>query len=155
MRTIIFLIISSFLLAQPISDSAVKENIDEIPANVKPTIEKIVINSEEAKKASSELDKELKKQISLVKEIKTKIRQLKNTPKAKILISKDENKKIDTVTNTKAVKPNDIYIEVDGQIVQWESKERTTFGKLIHTGNFVYYPYIVDKNGNKIYLNIK
>lgn len=152
LRIMVFLILSSFVLGQPVPDSIkTVSNEVPVPVEVKPVVNEIVINIEESKRASFQINNEMKKQLELVKEIKQKITQFKKHPKSvKVTIPKDVTKK-DTLPNS-AVKPSSILIEVDGQIVQWETKNRTWVGRLLHKNDFIYYPFILDKDGNKIYL---
>lgn len=146
MRTLIFLLLSCFLFSQP------NDSID-IPSEVRPNVEKIINNAEETKKASEQLNKEINKQLGLMKEIKAKIYQLKSTSKGVVITPKDIKK--DTFKLNEGIKNNEIFIEINGQIVQWEPKERTSVGKLLHAGDFIYYPFIVDSNGNKLYIKLK
>lgn len=152
MRTLIFLLLSCFLFSQP-NATPNTDSID-IPSEVKPNVEKIINNAEEVKKASEQLNKEINKQLGLMKEIKAKIYQLKSNPKGTIIVAKKNIKK-DTFKLNEGIKNNEIFLEVDGQIVQWEVKERTSIGKLLHAGDYLYYPFIVDSNGNKLYIKLK
>lgn len=148
MRTLILLLLSCFLFSQPNNDSI------DIPSEVKPNVEKIINDAEGAKKASEQLNREINKQMGLMKEIKAKIYQLKSNPNGKAVIAQKEIKK-DTFKLNEGIKNNELFIEVNGQIVQWEPKERTSIGKLLHVGDFIYYPFIVDTNGNKLYIKLK
>ena len=150
MRIIVFLILSTFLLAasQPVNDSS--KTVSEVPSEVKPVVNEIVVNLEESKKISTEIDKEMKRQLELMQEIKNKIAQLKKNSKA-VKVVKREVIKLDT-TLINGLKPVEPIIEVDGQLVQWETKNRTWVGRILYKNDFIYYPFIVDKNGNKVYL---
>lgn len=154
MRIIVFLILSSFLIAQPIpvdsSKTVSKEAPTDVPPEVKPAVIDIVVNIEENNKVSTQINKEMKKQLELMQEIKSTIAQLNRHPKG-VKITAKEVMPIDTVIS-KGLKPNELLIEVDGQMVQWETKNRTWVGRLLHKNDFIYYPFIVDKNGHKVYL---
>lgn len=149
MRILFFLIISSFLLSQPtIKDTTeTKESPSEIPVEVKPAVKEIVNNSEEVKKAYTELNKEMKKQLDLMKQIKFKVSQLKKKSFSKKIDTKNTN--ITDSVDFLAIKPNDIKIQVNGKVVKYEVRKTTLFGKVIHTA---YYPYIQDEKGRRIYL---
>lgn len=144
MRLLFFLILSCFVFSQTPTDSI------EIPTAVKADVEKIISNTNENKVASEELKREITKQIKLMKEIRARISKLDSAPKAKKITSNEikENPIIKDI----GIKPSSIYLEVDGQIVQWDPINRSWFGRILHENNVVYYPFIVDKNGNKIYL---
>lgn len=152
MRILFFLILSSFLLSQSAKDTTdIKEVPSTIPVEVKPAVKEIVTNSEEARKAASELDKEMKKQLDLMKQIKSKISQIKkqSSPKKKIeKVTPIPSYKGDSITPL-GIKPNDIQIQVNGQLIKYEPRKTTIFGKVIHTA---YYPYIQDEKGRRIYL---
>ena len=92
----------------------------------------------------------MQKQLDLIKEIKLKIIQLKKSKKVKQNPETNIVKK-DIISN-EAIKEPEVKIEVDGQIVQWETRERTWLGKFLNGKDILYYPYVVDKDGNKIYL---
>jgi len=148
MRVLIFLALSGILLAQP----TLKQDTvtTDIPDTVKPTVEKIVENSKQAKQAETELTKEMLKQIDLMKEIKLKVLELKKITKTKIK-PVHKNTKFDTV-ELQAIKQDSVSIEVGGQIVQWETRKRTWLGRLLHAEDILYYPFIIDESGNKMYL---
>lgn len=152
MRILFFLILSSFLLSQPtvVDTTEVKDAPSAIPVEVKPAVQEIVNNSEEAKKASLELNKEMKKQLDLMKQIKSKITELKrqSSPKRIEKVSVKHASVADTLIPI-AIKPNDMQIQVNGQLVKYETRKTTLFGKVIHTA---YYPYIQGEKGRKIYL---
>ena len=151
MRILFFLILSSFLLSQPVSDTTeIKEVPSAVPVEVKPAVQEIVNNSEEAKKASSELNKEMKKQLDLMKQIKFKISQIKkqSSPKRIEKVTPMRSHTGDTIAPL-GIKPNDMQIQVNGQLIKYEPRKTTIFGKVIHTA---YYPYIQDEKGRRIYL---
>lgn len=151
MRVLIFLALSGILLAQPTSkQDSIPAKTEQIPETVKPTVEKIVENSKQAKKAETELTKEMLKQIDLMKQIKLKILELKKAAKTKAKpFQKDTPKDIN---QSVAIKQDSVSIEVAGQIVQWETRKRTWLGRLLHAEDILYYPFIIDKDGNKMYL---
>ena len=144
MRLLFFLILSCFTFSQTPTDSI------EIPTAVKADVEKIISNTNENKVASEELKREINKQIKLMKEIRARISKLEAAPKAKKITSNEM--KNSPLLKDEGIKPSSIYLEVDGQIVQWDPINRSWFGRLLHKDDVVYYPFIVDKDGNKIYL---
>lgn len=152
-KILCLLIVSTLILAQPVTtvDSSKAVNM-EIPSTVKPVVEEIVSNSKESQEASAEISKEMKKQIALLKQIKLKINEIKKSSSGKKIdkITLDKNKKLPV--DTTGLKSKDVIIEVDGQVVQWETKDRSWFGRLFHSTDVLFYPYILDKEGNKIYL---
>lgn len=153
-KILCLLIISSLILAQPNTtvDSSKIDNPMEIPPTVKPVVEEIVSNSKESQAASLQINKEMNKQITLMKQIKMRINEIKKY---------SSNRKVDKITlvsnkkppiDTSGVKNKDVILEVEGQAVQWETKDRSWFGRLFHSTDVLFYPYILDKDGNKIYL---
>lgn len=151
MRIIMFLMLSGFLLSQPVKkDTVVEEPIEEIPAVVKPTVEEIVINSEEARKASSELNKEMKKQLDIIRDIKKGTTLIKKPiGKVKKVELRSQPRQEKEMTIASAIKPDTVNLKVNGQLVKYEYKEKTVFGLVFFSG---YYPYILDQNKKKIYL---
>ena len=151
MRVILMLFISGLLLSQPNTknDSTVSSKVD-MSEEIKPTVESIVANSQEIKKLEDATNRELQKQLDLMKEIKLKVVQLKKSTKIKQKPIKN-NVIEDTVKKT-GIKEQQLQIEVEGQVVQWETIERTWLGKFLNGKDILYYPYVVDKDGNKIYL---
>lgn len=152
MRTVLILFMSGFLLSQSntkTDDSITSTKID-MPEEIKPTVENIVANSQEIKKLEDATNKELQKQLDLMKEIKRKIVQLKKSTKVKQKPVKN-NSIEDTIKKT-GIKEQELQIEVEGQVVQWETRERTWLGRFLNGKDILYYPYVVDKEGNKIYL---
>lgn len=153
MRIIIaFVMLSGFLLSQPITKDTTdkKSPIEEkIPAVVKPTVDEIVINSEEARKASSDLTKEMKKQLEIIREIRKKAEMLKSTTEGKKILVKAKKQDEKNSIHMNAIKPDTVRIQFNGQPVKYEYREKTVFGIVFYSG---YYPYIVGKNNEKIYL---
>lgn len=151
MRVILMLFISGLSLSQPNTknDSTVSSKVD-MPEEIKPTVESIVANSQEIKKLEDATNREVQKQLDLIKEIKLKVVQLKKSTKAKQKPIKNDVIE-DTVKKT-GIKEQQLQIEVEGQVVQWETRERTWLGKFLNGKDILYYPYVVDKDGNKIYL---
>lgn len=151
MKVILMLFISGLLLSQPNTknDSTVSSKVD-MPEEIKPTVESIVANSQEIKKLEDATNRELQKQLDLMKEIKLKVVQLKKSTKVKQKPIKNDVIE-DTVKKT-GIKEQQLQIEVEGQVVQWETIERTWLGKFLNGKDILYYPYVVDKDGNKIYL---
>jgi type II secretory ATPase GspE/PulE/Tfp pilus assembly ATPase PilB-like protein len=151
MRIIMFLILSSFLLSQPTNDSLEipVTTTSEIPEEVKPVVEEIVSNSEQVRIATSEINKEMKKQLDLMKEIKLKLQKSPKKVQEIIKASKPVIERKDSVQSS-AIKPDSTDIYIDGQLVKWEFKQKTVFGIVFHSG---YYPYIMDKNTKRrVYL---
>lgn len=151
MRIIIaFIMLSGFLLSQPINDTVSKnEAVEEIPAVVKPTVDEIVINSEEARKASSDLTKEMKKQLEIVREIRKGTAKIKRTDEIKRVLVKQAQQEKVNVVYVSAIKPDTVNIQYNGQLIKYEYREKTLFGIVFFSG---YYPYIIGKNNQKIYL---
>lgn len=152
MRIIItFLMLSGFLLSQPINkDTADKKSpLEEIPAVVKPTVEEIVTNSEEAKKASFDLTKEMKKQLEIIRQIKKQAQILKNTTEGQKVLVSAKNQEEKKIVYMNAIKPDTVRIQYNGQPIKYEYREKTMFGIVFFSG---YYPYIVGKNNEKIYI---
>lgn len=152
MRIIIaFLMLSGFLLSQPLTKDTIDNTTkisEEIPAVVKPSVEEIVTNSEEAKKASSDLAKEMKKQIEIIRQIKKKATALKNTTEVKKVLLKPagDDKK---VVYLNAIKPDTVKVQFKGQPIKYEYREKTLFGIVFFSG---YYPYIIGENNKKVYI---
>lgn len=147
MRVLIFLILSSFLIAQP-----KKPDTTNMPTEVKEAAQQIVVNNQEAEKATKEITKEMEKQLELMKQIKLKIAKLKKAPKAPIVEKIKPSIEIKSNIIQNATKVDEVYIEVDGQIVQWETRPRSWVGRLFYSNDMLYYPFIVDHEGNKIYI---
>ena len=150
MRKVLILFVSCLLLSQPKTEDSINSSTKDLPDDIKPTIEKIVENSKEIRKIEDATSLEMQKQLDLIKEIKLKIIQLKKSKKVKQNPETNIVKK-DIISN-EAIKEPEVKIEVEGQIVQWETRERTWLGKFLNGKNILYYPYVVDKDGNKIYL---
>ena len=150
MRKVLILFVSGLLLSQPKTEDSINSSTKDLPDDIKPTIEKIVENSKEIRKIEDATSLEMQKQLDLIKEIKLKIIQLKKSKKVKQNPETNIVKK-DIISN-EAIKEPEVKIEVEGQIVQWETRERTWLGKFLNGKNILYYPYVVDKDGNKIYL---
>ena len=150
MRKVLILFVSGLLLSQPKTEDSINSSTKNLPEDIKPTIEKIVENSKEIRKIEDATSLEMQKQLDLIKEIKLKIIQLKKSTKVKQEPITNTAKK-DIISN-EAVKEPEFKIEVEGQIVQWETRERTWLGKFLNGKDILYYPYVVDKDGNKIYL---
>lgn len=150
MKKVLTLFLSGLLLSQPNTEDSINSSTKNLPEDIKPTIEKIVENSKEIKKIDDATSLEMQKQLNLIKEIKLKIIQLKKSTKVKQKPETNIVKK-DIISN-EAVKEPDVKIEVEGQIVQWETRERTWLGKFLNGKDILYYPYVIDKDGNKIYL---
>ena len=150
MRKVLILFVSCLLLSQPKTEDSINSSTKDLPDDIKPTIEKIVENSKEIRKIEDATSLEMQKQLDLIKEIKLKIIQLKKSKKVKQNPETNIVKK-DIISN-EAIKEHEFKIEVEGQIVQWETRERTWLGKFLNGKNILYYPYVVDKDGNKIYL---
>ena len=150
MRKVLILFVSCLLLSQPKTEDSINSSTKDLPDDIKPTIEKIVENSKEIRKIEDATSLEMQKQLDLIKEIKLKIIQLKKSKKVKQNPETNIVKK-DIISN-EAIKEHEVKIEVEGQIVQWETRERTWLGKFLNGKNILYYPYVVDKDGNKIYL---
>ena len=115
MRIIMFLILSGFLLSQPINNDTIgQEVVEEIPAVVKPTVEKIVTNSEEAKKASSDLNKEITKQLDIIRQMQ-KEASLIRKPTGKIQqVNIKSQPREDKITIVSAIKPDTVSLKVNG-----------------------------------------
>ena len=150
MRKVLILFVSGLLLSQLKTEDSINSSTKDLPDDIKPTIEKIVENSKEIRKIEDTTSLEMQKQLDLIKEIKLKIIQLKKSKKVKQNPETNIVKK-DIISN-EAIKEPEIKIEVEGQIVQWETRERTWLGKFLNGKDILYYPYVVDKDGNKIYL---
>ena len=150
MRKVLILFVSGLLLSQPKTEDSINSSTKDLPDDIKPTIEKIVENSKEIRKIEDATSLEMQKQLDLIKEIKLKIIQLKKSKKVKQNPETNIVKK-DIISN-EAIKESEVKIEVEGQIVQWETRERTWLGKFLNGKDILYYPYVVDKDGNKIYL---
>lgn len=151
MRVLLFLVMSGVLLSQPTSkQDTVPASAEQIPVDIKPTVDKIVENSMQTKKAETAINQEMIKQLDLMKEIKLKVLELKKTTKTKAKPVK-EISKLDPI-ELKAIKEEPVAIEVEGQVVHWETRKRTWLGRLLNAKDILYYPYIIDKDGNKIYL---
>ena len=150
MRKVLILFVSGLLLSQPKTEDSINSSTKDLPDDIKPTIEKIVENSKEIRKIEDATSLEMQKQLDLIKEIKLKIIQLKKSKKVKQNPETNIVKK-DIISN-EAIKEPEVKIEVEGQIVQWETRERTWLGKFLNGKDILYYPYVVDKDGNKIYL---
>lgn len=150
MRKVLILFVSGLLLSQPKTEDSINSSTKDLPDDIKPTIEKIVENSKEIRKIEDATSLEMQKQLDLIKEIKLKIIQLKKSKKVKQNPETNIVKK-DIISN-EAIKEHEVKIEVEGQIVQWETIERTWLGKFLNGKDILYYPYVVDKDGNKIYL---
>ena len=150
MRKVLILFVSCLLLSQPKTEDSINSSTKDLPDDIKPTIEKIVENSKEIRKIEDATSLEMQKQLDLIKEIKLKIIQLKKSKKVKQNPETNIVKK-DIISN-EAIKEPEVKIEVEGQIVQWETIERTWLGKFLNGKDILYYPYVVDKDGNKIYL---
>lgn len=150
MRKVLILFVSGLLLSQPKTEDSINSSTKDLPDDIKPTIEKIVENSKEIRKIEDATSLEMQKQLDLIKEIKLKIIQLKKSKKVKQNPETNIVKK-DIISN-EAIKEHEVKIEVEGQIVQWETRERTWLGKFLNGKDILYYPYVVDKDGNKIYL---
>ena len=150
MRKVLILFVSGLLLSQPKTEDSINSSTKDLPDDIKPTIEKIVENSKEIRKIEDATSLEMQKQLDLIKEIKLKIIQLKKSKKVKQNPETNIVKK-DIISN-EAIKEPEVKIEVEGQIVQWETIERTWLGKFLNGKDILYYPYVVDKDGNKIYL---
>ena len=150
MKKVLILFISGLLLSQPKTEDSINSSTKNLPEDIKPTVEKIVENSKEIKKIEDATSREIQKQLDLIREIKLRIIQLKKSTKFKQEPVNNTAKK-DTISN-EAVKEPEFKIEVEGQIVQWETRERTWLGKFLNGKDILYYPYVVDKDGNKIYL---
>ena len=144
MRILIFLMISCFLYSQP-----KKPDTTGMPPQVKEATVQIVANNEQVEKASGELNKEMQKQLELMKQIKLKISKLKSAPKANRVTREIPIKQ---EVPKDALKVDEFFIEVDGQVVQWEPRPRSWVGRLFYNSDMLYYPFIVDQFGNKIYL---
>lgn len=153
MRVLLFLAISGLLLSQPqstVKTDSVSPTKVEVPEAVKPTVEKIVEEAKQTKKLEEATSKEMQKQLDLMKEIKIEILKLKKSAKVKKAPS---NKVSDTSTvENKATKEEEVLMEVEGQIVQWETRKRTWLGRILNAKDILYYPYIIDKDGKKVYL---
>jgi hypothetical protein len=155
-KIVCLLIVSSLILAQPTptpTDSS-KAVSTEIPPTVKPVVEEIVINSKESQEATEQISKEMKKQISLMKQIKTKINELKKSSPDKKASKVPVNIEKVVPSDTFGLKAKDTIIQVQGQIIQFEPKNRSWVGRLLHKSDIIYYPFIYDLDGNKIYLKI-
>lgn len=150
MRKVLILFVSCLLLSQPKTEDSINSSTKDLPDDIKPTIEKIVENSKEIRKIEDATSLEMQKQLDLIKEIKLKIIQLKKSKKVKQNPETNIVKK-DIISN-EAIKETEVKIEVEGQIVQWETRERTWLGKFLNGKDILYYSYVVDKDGNKIYL---
>ena len=150
MRIIIaFIMLSGFLLSQPLNDTVNKPPVEEIPAVVKPTVEEIVINSEEARKASSDLTKEMKKQLEIIREIRKNTAKIKKTDEIKKILAKATKEEQTNIVYVSAIKPDTVNIQYNGQLIKYEYREKTLFGVVFFSG---YYPYILGKHNQKIYL---
>ena len=150
MRKVLILFVSGLLLSQPKTEDSINSSTKDLPDDIKPTIEKIVENSKEIRKIEDATSLEMQKQLDLIKEIKLKIIQLKKSKKVKQNPETNIVKK-DIISN-EAIKESEVKIEVEGQIVQWETRERTWLGKFLNGKDILYYPYILDQDGNKVYL---
>lgn len=151
MRVLIFLAISGVLLAQPTTkQDTIPTKTEQIPIDIQPTVDKIVDNSIQSRKGEMAINKEMIKQLDLMKDIKLKILELKKTTKTKIKPVKDKHKT--EIIEPTAIKEKPISIEIEGQVIQWETRKRTWLGRLLNAKDILYYPYIIDENGNKVYL---
>ena len=150
MRKVLILFVSGLLLSQPKTEDSINSSTKDLPDDIKPTIEKIVENSKEIRKIEDATSLEIQKQLDLIKEIKLKIIQLKKSKKVKQNPETNIVKK-DIISN-EAIKEHEVKIEVEGQIVQWETRERTWLGKFLNGKDILYYPYVLDQDGNKVYL---
>ena len=147
MKVLIFLMLSSFLLAQP-----QKMDTVNMPSQIKEATQQIVVNNLEAEKATKQLNQEMEKQLELMKQIKLKIAKLKKAPKAPKIEKIKPPTEINPYITTNATKVEELFIEIDGQIVQWEPIPRGWIGRLLYSNDIIYYPFIVDQFGNKIYI---
>jgi len=151
-KILCLLVVSSFILAQPSTIDTTKIENTEIPLSIKPVVEDIVTNSNEVKSTSVQISKEMNKQIAIIKQIKMKLGKMKKASVVNNVHSVSIKNTDKIITDTVGLKAKDIPIEVEGQVIQWETKDRTWVGKLLHKNNFIYYPFIIDKSGNKVYL---
>lgn len=150
MKVILFLAISSLFLSQPNTKTdSVSEIKIEIPEAVKPTVEKIEEEVKETKKLEEATTKEMLKQLELIREIKMKVLELKKEVKFKQKASKTQ---INTTIDNKATKEEEVLIEVEGQIVHWETRKKSWLGRMFSGEDILHYKYIIDKEGNKVYL---
>ena len=145
MKTLIFLIFPCIMFSQ------IKE-LDTVGINdkAKVAVEEIVKNTVQEKNASVQVNEEIQKQIVLMKQIKQKVSEIRRSPKAVKINNVVEIEK--QFTNIQGIKSKDFIIELDGQLIQWEQRPRKWTGRLFSKNNILLYPFIVDKEGNKIYL---
>ena len=143
MKNLILLLSSCLMCSQTLDTTG-------IATPAKAAVEKIVKDKKQTEKASMAINSELQKQIELMQQIKIMIAQLKNAPKAEK--SKDPEELIKSLSGIEGLKPADFVIEIEGQLVQWEQKPRRWFGRLFSRSDLLFYPFIVDNNGNKIYI---
>jgi hypothetical protein len=142
------------ILAQPTSTDSTKVVNTDIPPTVKPVVEQIVTDSKETEKGTLQITQEMKKQISLMKQIKSRVNELKKSSSNKKVFKVDTTKDKNIISDKTALKSKDTIIQVKGQIIQFEPKNRTWVGRLLHKSDSIYYPFIYDEEGNKIYLKI-
>lgn len=145
MKTLIFLIFPCIMFSQ------IKE-LDTVGINnkAKVAVEEIVKNTVQEKNASVQVNEEIQKQIVLMKQIKKRVSEIKHSSKAVKINNVEEVKK--QFTNIQGIKDKDFIIELDGQLIQWEQRPKKWLGRLFSKNDSILYPFIVDKDGNKIYL---
>lgn len=146
MKTLILIIIPCLIFSQPIKQA----DTAGMATGIKNEVEKIVANTKHSEKNDLKINAELQKQIELMRQIKVKIAQLKFAPKVKQ--SNTKQIIIDSMVNLQGLKQEDLVIEINGQFVQWEQRPKKWFGRLFSKHDILLYPYILDTNGNKIYL---
>lgn len=145
MKTLIFLIFPCIMFSQ------IKE-LDTVGINdkAKVAVEEIVKNTVQEKNASVQVNEEIQKQIALMKQIKQKVSQIRHLSKAVKINNVVEVEK--QFASIQGIKTKDFIIELDGQLIQWEQRPRKWIGRLFSKNDTLLYPFIVDKEGNKIYL---
>ena len=126
-----------------------------ISPKAKEVTEKILLDNHVFETKSEELNKELQKQVELMRQIKIKISKFKTVSN----FSNDSNIKNVTYLVKKsrdsvAVKSEDTYIEYNGKRVLWDARPRTWFGKIFNEEDMVYYPYIISDDGKPIYIKL-
>ncbi len=145
MKTLIFLIFPCIMFSQ------IKE-LDTVGINdkAKVAVEEIVKNTVQEKNASVQVNEEIQKQIVLMKQIKIRVAEIRKSPKAvKINNPRDIEKQFGSI---QGIKTQEYVIELDGQLIQWEQRPKKWIQRIFSKNDTLLYPFIVDKEGNKIYL---
>lgn len=140
MKTVIAIL---FLLPCILFSQIKKADTANLPPPIQASAKNIYESQQKQKKLAAELDKELVKQLDIIREIRNEIARLKSVSK----ISENNRRQIkQSVARLDALKPEEYDSILNNPEVKWEQRPKSWFGRLFSKKKYRQFPYIIDED---------